>query len=216
MPIIDVVTRWNSTYDMLVRALRIKDVLVDTIYQHKDNSFIALLLSDDDWKCISQLVEILEPLKQVTLCASANSHALCITNVIPMYDFCVESLSENMQKFDPNDDIYIGIEAAVEKLTHYYDKVSPMVGIALILDPRFKQNYLKDELNWQDDWVETVMNNFNSAFVFYKTKLSNQTPQSTGSSSFPNQEDKKSQLLFTKHLKRKRANPSNLEEEHVR
>lgn len=135
-----------------------------------------------------------------------------------MYDFCVESLSQNMQKFDPDNDIYIGIEAAVEKLTHYYDKVSPMVGIALILDPRFKQNYLKDELNWQDDWVETVMDHFNSAFEFYKTKL-NQTQQSTASSSLTNQEDKKadvSQLLFTKHLKRKRANPSNLEEEHVR
>lgn len=135
-----------------------------------------------------------------------------------MYDFCVESLSQNMQKFDPDDDIYIGIEAAVEKLTHYYDKVSPMVGLALILDPRFKQNYLKDELNWQDDWVETVMYHFNSAFVFYKTKLNNQTPQSTGSSSTPIQEEKKADVsqLFTKHLKRKRANASILEEEHVR
>ena len=201
---------------MLVRAIRIKDVLVDTIYQHKDNSFIALLLSDDDWKCISQLVEILEPLKQVTLSASANSHALCITNVIPMYDFCVESLSENKQKFQPEDDIYIGIEAAVEKLTHYYDKVSPMVGIALILDPRFKKVYLKDELNWQDDWVESVVENFNSAFEFYKTKL-NRTPQSTAAS-YPMQEEKKADVsqLFTKHLKRKRANLSNLEEEHVR
>lgn len=66
MPIIDVVTRWNSTYDMLVRALRIKDVLVETIYQHKDNSLIALLLSANDWKCISQLIEILAPLKEVT------------------------------------------------------------------------------------------------------------------------------------------------------
>jgi hypothetical protein len=99
VPIIDVVTRWNSTYDMLVRALRIKDVLVETIYQHKDNSLIALLLSDIYWKCISQLIEILAPLKEVTLRASANSHALCITNVIPLYDFCVESLNEYMPKY---------------------------------------------------------------------------------------------------------------------
>ena len=70
--------------------------------------------------------------------------------------------------------------------------------------------------DWQDDWVESVMDYFNSAFVFYKAKL-NQTPQSTAASS-PIQEEKKANVsqLFTKHLKRKRANPSNLEEEHVR
>jgi hypothetical protein len=53
-------TRANSTYDMLVRALRIKDVLVDTIYQHKDNSLIALLLTGDDWNCIDQLAQDLQ------------------------------------------------------------------------------------------------------------------------------------------------------------
>jgi hypothetical protein len=70
----------------------------------------------------------------------------------------------------PEDDICIGIEAAVEKLSHYYDKVSPMVGIALILDPRFKKDYLKSEINWQEDWLESVMDNFTSAFNYYRTK----------------------------------------------
>lgn len=199
-------TRFRATCHLFYNINKMPHLTPKMFYYSLINYLIAPLLSDDDWKCISQLVEILEPLKQITLCASATSHALCISNVIPMYDFSVESLSQNMQKFD----IYIGIEAAVEKLTHYYDKVSPMVGIALILDPLFKQNYLKHELNWQDDWVDTVIDNFNSAFLFYKTKLNNQPLQSTASSSFPNQEDKKadvSQLLFTKHLEKKTCKP---------
>ena len=36
VPIIDVVTRWNSTYDMLVRAVEIKDAMSDTFYRRKD------------------------------------------------------------------------------------------------------------------------------------------------------------------------------------
>lgn len=64
IPIIDVKTRWNSTYDMLVRALELKEVISDTIYQKKDNYLIALLLDDDDWKCINQLIKVLKPLKR--------------------------------------------------------------------------------------------------------------------------------------------------------
>jgi hypothetical protein len=37
IPIIDVKTRWNSTYDMLLRAVKLKDIISDTIYGHKDN-----------------------------------------------------------------------------------------------------------------------------------------------------------------------------------
>lgn len=185
MPIIDVATRWNSTYDMLVRAVKIKDVLVDTIYQHHDNSLIALLLNHDDWQCISQLVEILEPLKEITLRASADSHALCITNVIPFYDLCVESLTESLKKYEPQDDIFNGIAAAVEKLTYYYDNVSPIVGIALILDPRFKKDYLKEELKWKDDWVVTVTEHFNSAFDFYKSIITQSEQPATPEPSEP-------------------------------
>ncbi len=61
-----------------------------------------------------------------------------------------------MNDFQCEDDIYIGMEAAVEKLTHYYDNMSPMVGIALALDPSKKFKYLEKGLNWEVEWVNSI------------------------------------------------------------
>ena len=170
VPIIDVVTRWNSTYDMLLRAIEYKDILSDAFYRFKDRGLIKLVLDDDDWACVQKLIDVLKPLKEATLLASKNGESLMVTNMIPLYHFCTEMLKESLKNFDENDDIYVGIEAAIEKLNHYYDKISPVVGIALILDPTLKKDFLKNSLGWQDEWVDSVMEHFTSSFRFYSEK----------------------------------------------
>lgn len=70
MPIIDVVTRWNSTYDMLIRAVEIKDCISATFFRLEDKKIVNLLLSDSDWESVQQLIDVLEPLKEATLLAS--------------------------------------------------------------------------------------------------------------------------------------------------
>jgi hypothetical protein len=76
-----------------------------------------------------------------------------------------------MQRFSKDDDIYSGIERAVEKLNHYYDKISPMVGIALILNPSMKKEFLVDSLSWKDEWVNDVLCHFTSAFNYYTGRV---------------------------------------------
>ena len=73
VPIIDVKTRWNSTYDMLVRAINYRDIIADTLYRHRDNDLIALALDDEDWKCVEQLIKVLAPLKETTLLVSEDA-----------------------------------------------------------------------------------------------------------------------------------------------
>jgi hypothetical protein len=117
--------------------------------------------------------------------ASKNGEALMVTNMIPIYHFCTEMLQESLTKFNESDDIHIGIKAASDKMTHYYDKVSPMIGIALILDPTMKNHYLKNSLGWEDEWVDTVMEHFTSSFQFYREKskeFATSTPVSIGTS----------------------------------
>jgi hypothetical protein len=179
VPIIDVFTRWNSTYDMLVRAVDIKDVMSDTFYQHKDRDLINLVLTEEDWNCVSQLIEVLAPLKEATLLASQNGESLMVTNVIPIFNFCCEMVGESLKNFNNSDDIYIGIESAIEKLTHYYDKISPMVGIALLLNPSLKKQMLTESLQWEHEWVDTVLDHFMSSFDHYRGKLSSSSENSS-------------------------------------
>jgi len=129
---------------------------------------IKLLLNEDDWICVEQLIKVLKPLKEATLECSKNSSSLMITNVIALYNYCSEMLKISLRKFDSDDDIYVGIEAAIEKLDHYYDKVSPMVGIALILDPTLKRDFLRKGLGWTSEWIHSVEQNFKSSIIFYK------------------------------------------------
>ena len=214
IPIIDVQTRWNSTYDMLVRAIKIKDIISDTIYGYKDNLLIALLLDEQDWECIQQLVEIMTPLKEVTLLTSRSSHSLCIASVIPLYSYCTDMLLESMSKFDPLDDIHIGMQAALEKLNHYYDKVSPMVGISLLLNPTMKKDSLLS-LGWKPEWIESVSEHFSSAFLHYKEQ--NQTTKIDAAiSGLSNEINSASGYSKYKRMKFLSSSSDNIESEQVR
>jgi hypothetical protein len=46
----------------------------DTFYRHKDRDLINLVLTETEWNCVTQLIEILAPLKEATLLASQNTN----------------------------------------------------------------------------------------------------------------------------------------------
>ena len=101
--------------------------------------------------------------------ASKSGMSLGITNAIPAYQYCADKLLELQSKFDKEEDIYIAMNDAYEKLIHYYDNISPIVGIALCLDPTLKMGALKD-FGWEADWIESAENSFKDAFAAYSLK----------------------------------------------
>ena len=99
--------------------------------------------------------------------------ALTLT-LIPLYHYCTYSLAKSLENFKQSDDIYVGIKAAIEKLNHYYDQISPMIGIALILDPKRKVQYLQNTLKWEDAWVQTTLRHFQTSFNYYRQRVPNE------------------------------------------
>ncbi|KAH7903480.1 hypothetical protein BJ138DRAFT_1020557 [Hygrophoropsis aurantiaca] len=59
MVIRDVVTRWNYTHAMIRRALLLRKAIDKWVFE-QDNLRGDLLLSNDEWKFLEQLCDILE------------------------------------------------------------------------------------------------------------------------------------------------------------
>lgn len=78
-------------------------------------------------------------------------------------EICSDMLKMSLSNFNLDDDIYVRIQAGIEKLDHYYDKISPMVGIALLLNPTLKKDFLRSGL--ARDWILCVEENFQSSFL---------------------------------------------------
>jgi len=79
----NVVTRWNSTYDMLRFTLKYCEA-VDEITTDKSLKLHKFELEDEDWMIVEDLAAILEQYKLATLYFSTDSAS--ISAVIPAMD----------------------------------------------------------------------------------------------------------------------------------
>ncbi|KAJ0179045.1 hypothetical protein K1T71_005820 [Dendrolimus kikuchii] len=73
----DVMTRWNSTYDMFRRVLLVKDAVTATLALTKSD----IMLSSNDWATIEAAVPILKIFYDVTVEISAEKNVMCRTIV---------------------------------------------------------------------------------------------------------------------------------------
>lgn len=94
-----------------------------------------------------------------------------VVEMIPLFQFVEFSLNEEREKLDENEDLRQALWLAIEKLTFYYDNLSPLVGVALLLDPRKKRSFLA-EIGWSENWIQSAMLSLQNAFDFYKPSAS--------------------------------------------
>ena len=64
--ILDISTRWNSTFDMLKRALSLKSSINLLILNSKSKEIKNIQIFNSDWIIIEELVMILEPFNKAT------------------------------------------------------------------------------------------------------------------------------------------------------
>ncbi|XP_019156926.1 PREDICTED: zinc finger BED domain-containing protein RICESLEEPER 2-like [Ipomoea nil] len=139
--ILDCVTRWNSTYEMLVVAIKLKDAF--PIFAQREPSY-KCCPSLEDWTRIQDVLSILEAFYEATHVISGTNYPTSnvflgvvwrVKHVLNENEFHHEELIRNM------------IEKMKTKFDKYWGDCNLLMSIGAILDPRYKMRLVNFSFN---------------------------------------------------------------------
>src|SRR5688572_9807121 len=168
----DVKMRWNSTLMTLERAYRLHTYTAEWLGKYPE--YAMLQTTNNEWRAIEYLMEILEPFRYYTLWMSKQRN-VTIHLVIRIYNDLFDHFDKILKVLKNKRtswkiECYKAVEAARNKLREYYSKLTPKTGLLMILavclDPEQKLAPFK---RW--DKEEAGMTNYSqdyrTAFLSY-------------------------------------------------
>jgi hypothetical protein len=133
---LDVPTRRNSTYLMLVATLEFKEAF--PMYSHMDSSFQWLPL-DEDWKKIENVCQLLGVFNQITNIVSGSDYStsnLFLPQVWRMKDILKSKCGDSNEYIQS---MACKINVKFEK---YWGEVNLLMGVDAVLDLRYKMTLI--------------------------------------------------------------------------
>nr|XP_049461197.1 E3 SUMO-protein ligase ZBED1-like [Anopheles coluzzii] len=160
----DIVTRWNSTYDMLERFYKNKIPLLSCL----DTIKVKTSLQNKDWIVIEQAIKILQNFDYATKIASSEK-TVTLSHMGLLIKILITKTTDLLNE---------ELESSVRKLGNYLihgleERFDPMfrntiVNQAMLLDPRMKRQSFENEENRYEktyqsiiDIIETIYPNQN-------------------------------------------------------
>ncbi|GBC48644.2 zinc finger BED domain-containing protein RICESLEEPER 2-like [Rhizophagus irregularis DAOM 181602=DAOM 197198] len=157
MVILDVRTRWNSTFDMLVRARELKEPL--NTLSNSDINLRSFILNEKEWECLAEIELILKGFSKATKQICAETYPT-IAYVIPYYNILLSRLEDFRDSPGRCKEGKEAASNAIRKLLEYYDKTDTSI-YTISLGNRAPA--LSDTLNWWKRHKEEFSNLANMA-----------------------------------------------------
>ncbi|WOH08192.1 hypothetical protein DCAR_0727629 [Daucus carota subsp. sativus] len=126
--ILDVPTRWNSTYSMLECALQFKNVF--PIYKKRDLYF-PKLPTQEEWKVAEKIMKFLEVFNEATMVFSTSEYLTAnLFSILDKSDY-MQAMAHKMR----------------EKFEKYWGHCKLLMSIASILNLRYKMHFFEVNKN---------------------------------------------------------------------
>ena len=127
----DVATRWNSTFYMLNRFLKLKTALISSMANSDD---VKVEMRNDDWKLLTKVVTVLKYFEEATTRLSNKSASISLT--IPIVTIIIKQLDTL------KDDVGVktlkrDLQQAMEARFNGIEEEDKYI-LSTFLDPRFK------------------------------------------------------------------------------
>ena len=177
--------RWNSTCDMLERAIKLMDAieLYQQAYKHDPQSPLEDdLLSNDDWHELKQLLHLLLPLKQASLAIQSNGkdcHHGSLFESLQTIDWLLTKLEGLKRQHEhlPTSHFKASINLGWKKLNKYYElsDLTPHYRAAIAIHPHFTMRWFQKQ--WQQhhpQWIAEALTAIEELFDGYKRRHSDE------------------------------------------
>lgn len=136
--VLDIPSRWNSTYEMLECAIQFKKVF--SMYQGRDPSY-TWLPSKLDWEKAASVCKILEIFSEASNIFSSTSYPT--SNLfLPELWKIKQTLNDKVVKFEGCSYMSEMVNKMKIKFDKYWGECNLLMSIAVILDPRYKMKLI--------------------------------------------------------------------------
>ncbi|XP_035841262.1 zinc finger BED domain-containing protein RICESLEEPER 2-like [Helianthus annuus] len=168
--LIDVTTRWNSTYDTLSLAIKFKDVFPR--YADYEPHF-KHLPTEQDWENVERVCEVLQVFKVCTNVISGSDYPTANLYLIEVY-----KVKETLDKGVLSESSFIRdmTNKRKEKFDKYWGECHLLMAIAGVLDPRLKKrvvNFCYEKIYSSDEASKNIEDVSKALELMYEEYLEN-------------------------------------------
>jgi hypothetical protein len=172
--------KWNSTCNMLERAVRLREAIeIYCAIYHDD--LVDDILTADDWSEITELLELLLPLRECSIAVQASGKDLIhgsLFESLQAMDFLLTKLEELKQRHQYKEDTHIkaSINLGWKKLNKYYELTdkTPAYRAAIAIHPHFKLRWFKEHWKQHPEWIPAAKKAIEELYNQYKERYSDE------------------------------------------
>lgn len=141
-PELDVKTRWNSTFCMILSGLKLKNGLKLLINSRPDLQ--KYFLTDKEWEILDTVVSILHHFKEVSDLLCGEKY-VTLSSAVVKFNVLIDKIENTSEVLDKKVDrneidkmLIVALQASRDKMLKHYHRFNWIYCIVLVLDPRFK------------------------------------------------------------------------------